>query len=141
MRAQSRMRGCVHCAQALESVERVVDRRFHVGLSCGSECTRNGYPPDDRTDRSHLPTRRGNMSSKAKNIAVWIASVLLALEYAFAGITKLSGQEEGVQGFRNLGYGDNFRLFIGAAEVAGAIGLLVPRLRGWAAAGLTIIMI
>ena len=81
------------------------------------------------------------MSSKAKNIAVWVVSVLLAAEYAFASIPKLIGQEEAVQGFRQAGLGDSFRLFIGAAEAAGAIGLLVPRLRMWAAAGLSIIMI
>ena len=81
------------------------------------------------------------MSSKATRIAVWVVCVLLALEYAFAGITKLIGQDEAVQGFRQAGFGDGFRLFIGAAEAAGAIGLLVLRLRFWAASGLTIIMI
>jgi len=85
--------------------------------------------------------KKATKATKATNIAIWIGCVLLTLEFAFAGITKLIGQEEGVQGFRNLGYSDNFRLFIGAAELAGAIGLLVPRLRGWAAAGLGIIMI
>jgi putative oxidoreductase len=81
------------------------------------------------------------MSSKAKSIAVWVVSVLLALEYAFAGATKLIGQDEAVQGFRHAGFSDGFRLFIGAAEAAGAIGLLVPRLRFWAATGLSVIMI
>ena len=55
------------------------------------------------------------MSSKAKNIAIWVVSVLLALEYAFSGVTKLIGMEEAVQGFRHAGYSDSFRLFIGAA--------------------------
>lgn len=81
------------------------------------------------------------MSSKTTKIAVWVVSVLLALEYAFAGITKLIGQAEAVEGFRHAGFSDGFRLFIGAAEAAGAIGLLVPRLRFWAALGLSIIMI
>ncbi len=81
------------------------------------------------------------MSSKAKTIAVWVVSVLLALEFAGSGITKLIGLDQPVQVFHHLGFGDSFRLFIGAAEVAGALGLLVPRLRFWAAAGLSIIMI
>jgi putative oxidoreductase len=81
------------------------------------------------------------MSGKAKKIAVWVVSVLLAAEYAFASIPKLMGQSEAVQGFRQAGFSDGFRLFIGAAELAGAIGLLVPRLRFWAASGLSIIMI
>jgi uncharacterized membrane protein YphA (DoxX/SURF4 family) len=81
------------------------------------------------------------MSTKAKKVAIWVVSVLLAAEYAFASIPKLIGQDEAVQGFRHAGFSDGFRLFIGAAEAAGAIGLLVPRLRMWAAAGLSIIMI
>ena len=81
------------------------------------------------------------MSSKATKIAIWVVCVLLALEYAFAGIPKLVGQSDAVQGFRQAGFPDGFRLFIGAAEVSGALGLLVPRLRFWAATGLSIIMI
>jgi len=81
------------------------------------------------------------MSSKATKIAVWVVCVLLAAEYAFAGITKLMGQAEAVESFRHAGFSDGFRLFIGAAEVAGALGLLVPRLRFWAASGLSIIMV
>jgi len=37
-------------------------------------------------------------------------SVLLALEYAFASVTKLTGQDEAVQGFRHAGFPDGFRL-------------------------------
>jgi len=81
------------------------------------------------------------MSNKATKIALLVVCVLLALEYAFAGIPKLMGQDEAVQGFRHAGFSDGFRLFIGAAEVSGALGLLVPRLRFWAATGLSIIMI
>ena len=74
-------------------------------------------------------------------IAVWVVCVLLALEYAFAGIPKVMGQEQAVQGFHQAGYSDGFRLFIGSAELAGAVGLLVPRLRFWAAVGLMLVMI
>ncbi len=81
------------------------------------------------------------MSSKTTKIALLVVCVLLALEYAFAGIPKMMGQDEAVQGFRHAGFSDGFRLFIGAAEVSGALGLLVPRLRFWAATGLSIIMI
>jgi len=81
------------------------------------------------------------MSSKATKITLWVVCVLLALEFAFAGIPKLMGQHEAVEGFRQAGFPDGFRLFIGAAEVSGALGLMLPRLRFWAATGLSIIMI
>jgi uncharacterized membrane protein YphA (DoxX/SURF4 family) len=78
--------------------------------------------------------------SRAKTIATWIISALLALLFLFAGGSKLWGQEEVVKGFESFGFPQWFRLFIGAAEVAGGIGLVVPALAQFAAAGLMIIM-
>lgn len=81
------------------------------------------------------------MSSKGKTIAIWVICVLLAALFAFAGLPKVTGDPRAVEGFHKGGFPDWFRLFIGAAEIAGAVGLLVPRLRVWAASGLLIIMI
>ena len=50
-------------------------------------------------------------------------------------------QVEVVENFTRYGHTDAFRLFIGAAEVSGAIGLWIPRLAFWAALGLIIIML
>jgi uncharacterized membrane protein YphA (DoxX/SURF4 family) len=81
------------------------------------------------------------MSTKAKNIALWVLAGLLAAAFAVAGTTKLLGAPEMVANFHRLGYSDGFRLFIGAAELAGAVGLLLPPLRFLASLGLVPIMI
>lgn len=78
--------------------------------------------------------------SRGTNVALWIVSGLLALLYVGASLPKLLGLEQVVADFERFGYSDGFRLFIGAAELAGAIGLLIPRLATWAASGLAIIM-
>lgn len=80
-------------------------------------------------------------TGRGRTIALWVASGLLTALYLFAGGMKLYGPTEAVEGFRKLGYSDAFRLFIGAAEVSGAIGLWLPRLAFWAAVGLGIIML
>jgi uncharacterized membrane protein YphA (DoxX/SURF4 family) len=46
-----------------------------------------------------------------------------------------------VQIFTEIGAGQWFRYFIGAVELAGGIGLMVPRLAGPAAVGLMALMI
>ena len=73
-------------------------------------------------------------------IAVYVVSGLLSALYLFAGIPKLVGNAQAVEGFKELG-GDAFRLFIGASEVSGAIGLWLPKLAFWAALGLAVIMV
>ena len=76
-----------------------------------------------------------------KLIAVWVISVLLAGLYLVAGLPKVMGAEQPVQGFRDWGFSDGFRLFIGFAEIAGGIALLVPALATWSALGLAAIMV
>jgi len=75
------------------------------------------------------------------NIAIWVLSVLLAFAFGAAGTGKLMGVEMLHQSFQNLGLPSWFGYFIGLAEVAGAVGLLVPRLASLAGAGLGLIMI
>lgn len=62
------------------------------------------------------------------NIALWIIQILLAALFAFAGGMKLiSPIEEMTKQMAMPGW---FLRFIGVAEVAGAIGLVVPWLVG-----------
>ncbi len=78
---------------------------------------------------------------RTKLVAVWVISALLAVLYVVvAGAPKVMGAEQAVQGFRSMGFSDGFRLFIGLAEVAGGIGLLIPALATWAGLGLAVIM-
>ena len=77
---------------------------------------------------------------KAKSVALWVIAALLALLMIFAGSTKLMSKPDMVANFASLGYGIGFLHFIGACEVLGGLGLLIPRVRFWAAVGLVPIM-
>jgi putative oxidoreductase len=88
------------------------------------------------------------MSSKAVKWGTLAATGLLTLAYLGAGAAKLSGAEEMVQSFTKFGFPPAFMYFVGACEVAGAIGLwlnmtiVVPwPLRRLATVGLAIIMV
>ena len=70
---------------------------------------------------------------------VLAASIVLALIVGAAGVAKLMGVPMVHQSFGILGLPAWFGYFIGAAEVAGAIGLFIPSLSRLAAAGLAII--
>lgn len=78
---------------------------------------------------------------RAVSVTLWVVQVLLALFFAFAGINKLGGlQQEVVDAFAQIGLGQWFRYLTGMLELAGAIGLLIPRLSGLAALGLAGVM-
>jgi len=80
--------------------------------------------------------------SRGVNVAAWVASALLAALFVVAaGYPKVTGAEQAVKAFRDFGYSDGFRVFIGACEIAGGIGLLIPRLAMWAGCGLIFIML
>ena len=79
--------------------------------------------------------------AKGKTIALWIVSVLLTAMFLFAGGLKLISPGQAKSMFVAYGYAAWFATFIGTCEVLGAIGLLVPRLAGLAAAGLSVIMV
>ena len=75
----------------------------------------------------------------AKTIATWVLTVPVFGLFAAAGATKFG--EEATRNFQDrMGYSDEFRIFIGLVELAGAVGVLVPGLAAWAAAGLVVIM-
>lgn len=77
---------------------------------------------------------------KIKTIALWILQIILALMLFGAGLDKFTN-EVWVGQFEEWGYPDNFVYVIGAFEMLGALGLLIPRLIGYAAAGLCVIFI
>jgi hypothetical protein len=95
-----------------------------------------------RTDEFQKTSKSG----KGVSIALWATQVLLAALFLFAGATKfLMPMEELTKGSSLPGW---FLLFIGAMEILGGIGLIVPaltRLRPAltpvAACGLVVIMI
>ena len=78
---------------------------------------------------------------KLKTVGTWVLQILLALVLVQASRGRLAGNPMVVTLFENYGYQDKFYLLVGALELAGAAGLLIPRLSGYAAGGLIVIMI
>ncbi|MEN3609965.1 DoxX family protein [Plantactinospora sp. ZYX-F-223] len=64
---------------------------------------------------------------------LWIPQILLGLGIAGGGIAKLSGDPSMVTMFDDIGAGQWFRYVVGALELAGGIGLFVPRFAALAA--------
>ncbi len=87
-----------------------------------------------RADRETGQTHSGKRARKNKMI--WAAQVLLAAVFAVAAVPKLAGAHSAVAMFGQIGAGQWLRYLVGTAELAGAAGLLIPRLAGLAAAGL-----
>jgi hypothetical protein len=95
-------------------------------------------------------SRRSSTSSRGAkkmliNVLLWIVQVLLALLFLFAGGMKLVLPLDALSG--PVALPGLLLRFIGVAEVAGAVGIILPwllnirpRLTSLAAAGLTIIM-
>lgn len=84
------------------------------------------------------------------NIALWIAAGLLAAMFLMAGINKVTKSKEDLAKMLpwTAEYSLGFTRFIGAAEVLGALGLVLPGITGiagiltpLAAVGLAIIMV
>lgn len=68
-----------------------------------------------------------------KAAGIWTLAVILAAFFLLAGGLKLRGVPSQVDNFAHWGYAGWFLYVVGAVEVAGAVGLLVPRLAGFAA--------
>lgn len=86
-------------------------------------------------------TTRPAQDRDRKHTAVWTAQIVLAAVFLFAAVPKLAGVHTSVRMFAQMGAGQWLRYFVGTAELAGAVGLLVPKLAGLAAAGLAADMV
>ena len=71
----------------------------------------------------------------------WILCLLLTFVFLLFGGMKLVGKPVMVQEFNQVGLGQWFRYFTGTLEVAGAIGLLIPKVSRWAALLLGVVMV
>ena len=80
-------------------------------------------------------------STKVRLMALWILSGLLALVFLGSGGAKLAGAVAMVQLFGKVGLGQWFRYFTGLSEVAGGIGVLIPRYAFYAAGLLAVVMV
>lgn len=79
--------------------------------------------------------------ARAARISSWALRILLAAQFATGGVLKLAADPAMVTLFDDIGAGQGLRLGIGACELAGAVGLLVPRLVRPAAIGLVALMV
>jgi putative oxidoreductase len=75
------------------------------------------------------------------NIVGWILTIVLSLVFTLAGGVKLIGVPGMVAEFAQIGIGQWFRYVTGLVEVSGAIGLLIPKFRFWAALRIAAVMI
>jgi uncharacterized membrane protein YphA (DoxX/SURF4 family) len=109
------------------------------GCSAGPSSYQNDEARNDEEDMmsgTTITVRR----VRPATVGLWVVQVLLASQFASAGVMKLSGSPVMVDMFAEIGAGQWFRYLVGALELAGAIGLLVPRLCGLAALGLVGLM-
>jgi len=83
-----------------------------------------------------VTARTAGRAGRRANTLLWAAQIALAAFFAFAAAPKLAGAHTAVTMFGQIGAGQWLRYLVGAAELAGAAGLLIPRLAGPAAAGL-----
>ena len=90
---------------------------------------------------SSSATARPGGQRRRGNVALWCLQVLCAGVFVMAAIPKLTADPQAVAGFAALGLGTTGMYVIGALELAGAIGLLIPRLAGPAGLGLVALMI
>lgn len=80
------------------------------------------------------------IKAKLKMVPVWIVQIVLALAFLKAGSSKLAPGSAWAEMFRRWGYPRHFYVAIGVIEVAGAVGLLIPRAAGVAASALIVVM-
>jgi DoxX-like family len=85
-------------------------------------------------DRTGAPRRVGP-------IVVWSVQVLLALAFVGAAWPKISSDPAMVDTFARIGAGQWLRYLTGTLELAGAVGLLIPRLCGLAALCLSALLV
>ncbi|HJT04355.1 MAG TPA: DoxX family protein [Pseudonocardiaceae bacterium] len=77
--------------------------------------------------------------NRAANIALGVVQVVTALAILGAGASTVTGAVQAMAVFDALGAGDWFRYLTGILEIAGALGLLIPRLVGIAAPALAVL--
>ncbi|MGN9842199.1 DoxX family protein [Nonomuraea sp. H19] len=78
---------------------------------------------------------------RTRTVLTWVVQVALAAQFAAGALLKLVGDAQMTAMFAEIGAGQWLRVVVGVLELAGAAGLLVPRLARTAAAGLAGLML
>jgi hypothetical protein len=77
--------------------------------------------------------RRARPTVRSASGRLWALQAVLAVGYVMAAVPKLSNDPHTVAQFADLGISATGMHLIGCLELAGAVGLLIPRLCGVAA--------
>ncbi|MCX5602548.1 DoxX family protein [Streptomyces phaeochromogenes] len=95
----------------------------------------------ERPMNRSMATTHSDVRARVGNISLWILQIALGGLFAFNfGLGKVMGSEQSVELFADIGVGQWLRHVTGILEIAGGIGLLIPRLSGVAALGLVGVM-
>jgi uncharacterized membrane protein len=97
------------------------------------------YQPGTATTTASATTSKPRR--RWANVTLWVVQVLTAALYVFGAIPKLTANPQAVEGFNAMHLGTAGMYIVGALEVAGAVGLLIPRLCGLAATAFVALMI
>lgn len=93
---------------------------------------------------SNIRLTKGTLSitpGRIFTIILWVLQIVLAIQFILSGFLKLGGSPAMVSMFTEIGAGQWLRYLVGVIEVAGAIGLLIPRLSGLAALALLCLLV
>src|SRR4051794_14208482 len=90
---------------------------------------------------SPMRTRNPRPMAKVANTTLTAMSILLALVFVYTSYTKSTGSAVSLRTFDEIGVGQWLRYGTAGLELAGAIGLLIPKLTGLAAACLTALLV
>lgn len=77
------------------------------------------------------------MTVKAKKMTANVLTTILFLAFVVSGFMKLMRTDDAVEGFRRYDLNVGILMLIGFLEVLGGLGLWLPKVRIWAAAGLS----
>jgi uncharacterized membrane protein YphA (DoxX/SURF4 family) len=77
----------------------------------------------------------------AKEVALWIITLLLALVCLRSGWLKVTGNVFWVRDFQRWGYPDWFRIVVGIAELTSMVLLMVPRFASYGASLFAAVML
>jgi uncharacterized membrane protein YphA (DoxX/SURF4 family) len=93
------------------------------------------------TTATEATVSKAGGKARAGNVGLWVLQVLGAAIFVFAGYAKLRGDAQTVEGFEAIGLGVAGMYIIGVLEIAGAIGLLLPGVAGFAGLCLVALMV
>lgn len=79
--------------------------------------------------------------TRVRTAISWVVQVGLASQFVVGGLLKLAGDEQMTVMFAEIGAGQWLRFVVGVLELAGAVGLVVPRLAVAAACGIVALMV